>query len=153
MGAGNILMITLSQLESELVSAMKAKDQLLVDTLRGLKVRLQNEKISKMADLTEEQVTALVKSEIKRRKEAAESFSAGGRSDMAEKELAEAKILEAYMPEQMSEAEILSLVDSVVAAGNFTAADFGKAMGMVKAKVGQAADGGTVARLLKERLR
>jgi uncharacterized protein YqeY len=146
-------MITLSQLESELVSAMKAKDQLLVDTLRGLKVRLQNEKISKMADLTEEQVTALVKSEIKRRKEAAESFSAGGRSDMAEKELAEAKILEAYMPEQMSEAEILSLVDSVVAAGNFTAADFGKAMGMVKAKVGQAADGGTVARLLKERLR
>src|ERR1700722_18668230 len=127
-------MITLSQLESELVSAMKAKDQLTVDTLRGLKVRLQNEKISKMADLSEEQVNSLLKSEIKRRKEAAESFSAGNRTDMAEKELAEAKILEKYLPPQMSEAEISAVIDEVVAAASFTSADFGKAMGAVKAK-------------------
>ena len=54
---------------------------------------------------------ALVKSEIKRRKEAAESFTAGGRAEMAEKELAEAKILENYMPEQMSEQEIVKIIE------------------------------------------
>ena len=72
---------------------------------------------------------------------------------MAAKELAEAKILESYMPAQMSEAEILTVIESVVAEGGFTAADFGKAMGAVKAKVGQNADGAVVAKLLKEKLK
>jgi uncharacterized protein YqeY len=146
-------MITLQQIESELVTAMKAKDQTTVDTLRGLKVRLQNEKIAKMAELTEEQIVALVKSEIKRRKEAAESFTAGGRAEMAEKELAEVKILEKYLPQQMSEQQIVAIIDEVLAANTFAAVDFGKAMVAVKAKVGNSADGGLVAKLLKEKLK
>ncbi len=149
----NYFMVTLQQLEADIVTAIKSKDQIKVDTLRGLKVRLQNEKISRMADLSEDQMVSLVKSEIKRRREAAESFSAGNRAEMADKELAEAKILQAYLPAQMSEAEILAAIDQVVAAGGFTAADFGKAMGAVKAKVGQNADGAVVAKLLKEKLK
>ena len=133
-------MLSLQQIESDLTLAMKAKNQIAVDTLRGLKVRLQ---IS----------MALVKSEIKRRKEAAESFTAGGRPEMAEKELAEAKILEGYMPEQMPEADIVKIIDEIIAQNSFIAADFGKAMGMLKSKIGQSADGALMARLLKEKLK
>jgi uncharacterized protein len=146
-------MLSLSQIESDLTTAMKAKNQIAVDTLRGLKVRLQNEKISKMRELEEADMVALVKSEIKRRKEAAESFTTGGRADMAEKELAEAKILEAYMPQQLSELEIGKIIDEVINENNFGAADFGKAMGSLKAKVGNGADGALMAKLLKEKLK
>lgn len=150
-------MLSLQQIESDLTAAMKAKNQIAVDTLRGLKVRLQNEKISKSgaagADLTEAEIIPLIKSEIKRRKEAVESFTAGGRADMAEKELAESRILKGYMPAQMPEADILKIVDEIVVQNSFNAADFGKAMGMLKAKVGQNADGATMAKLLKERLK
>lgn len=72
---------------------------------------------------------------------------------MAEKELNEAKVLEKYMPEQMSEEQIASIIDSVLAAGSFTSQDFGKAMGQVKAKVGNNADGAVVAKILKEKLK
>jgi hypothetical protein len=146
-------MLSLQQIESDLTLAMKAKNQIAVDTLRGLKVRLQNDKIAKMRDLTEADVVALVKSEIKRRKEAAESFTAGGRPEMAEKELAEAKILEGYMPEQMPEADIVKIIDEIIAQNSFIAADFGKAMGMLKSKIGQSADGALMAKLLKEKLK
>lgn len=142
---------------------MKAKNQLAVDTLRGLKVRLQNDKIAKMRDLTEVDIVALVKSEIKRRKEAAESFTAGGRLEMAQKELAEAKILGEFLPQQMSEADISKMIDEIIAENSFiqhhgngagfTAADFGKVMGQLKSKVGQSADGGLMAKLLKEKLK
>jgi hypothetical protein len=156
-------MLSLSQIESDLTVAMKAKNQLAMDTLRGLKLRLQNEKIAKMSrgagsgsagsELTEADITALVKSEIKRRKEAAESFTAGGRQELAEKELAEAKILEKYMPEQLSEQDIVKIIDEIISQNSFVAADFGKAMGQLKSKAGQNADGATMARLLKEKLK
>ncbi len=160
-------MLSLSQIESDLTAAMKARNQLATDTLRGLKTRLQNEKTAAgrpkrsegsqtspgKKELTENEIIALVKSEIKRRKEAVEGFMAGGRSEMAEKELAEAKILEGYLPQQMSEADILKTIDEIIARNSFTAADFGKAMGQLKGKVGQNADGALMAKLLKERLK
>jgi len=156
-------MLSLFQIESDLTVAIKAKNQLAMDTLRGLKVRLQNERIAKMSrgagsasggnDLTEAEIIPLIKSEIKRRKEAAEGFTAGGRAEMAEKELAESKILEKYMPEQLSERDIVKMIDEIIAQNSFTAADFGKAMGVLKAKVGQNADGALMASLLKEKLK
>lgn len=155
-------MISLEQIETELITAMKAKDQVAVDTLRGLKVRLQNERIAKKSreagsgsagDVSQEDIISLVKSEIKRRKEAAESFTSGGRAEMAEKELAEAKILEKYLPAQLSEEELSSLIDAAILENGFTAGDFGKAMGSLKAKVGQSADGAMLAKILKEKLK
>ena len=155
-------MLSLQQIETDLTTAMKAKDQIAVDTLRGLKVRLQNERISQKSrgagsgsagDLAESDIVILVKSEIKRRKEAAESFTAGNRPEMAKKELLEAEILQKYLPEQMSEAALSALADEVISKNNFTAQDFGKAMGVLKAKVGNSADGGLMARILKEKLK
>lgn len=146
-------MLSLAQIENDLRDLMKAKNQLAVDVLRGLKTRLQNERISKMRELLGEDVLGLVRSEIKKRKEAAESYKSGGRTELREKELKEAGILEKYLPAQMAEADLLEIINEVIEKEGFTAQDFGKAMGALKIRVGSAADGALLARLLKEKLK
>lgn len=146
-------MVSLAKIESDLITALKAKNQLVANTLRGLKVRIQNEQISKIKELTEEEIVVLVKSEIKRRREAADSFSSGGRPEQAEKELEELKILEQYLPPQISEQDLQNIINEMVIKENFTSADFGKAMGLLKARLAQQADGAMIAKLLKETLK
>ncbi len=145
-------MVSLTQIEQDLTAAMKAKDRLAVDTLRGLKTRLENERIAKLKDLSEEDIFTLVKSEIKKRKEAAAGFLAGGRQEMAEKEQQEAKLLTKYLPPQISEEQVQAVIDKIILENNFIAKDFGKAMGMLKAQIGSSADGSILAKLLKEKL-
>ena len=144
-------MISLDQIEKDLTVAMKAKDQVAVDTLRGLKTRLQNEKIAKVKDLSEADILALIRSEVKRRKEAAESFKTGNRPEMEKKELLEAEILSKYLPAQMSEDQLAVIIDKAIVGA--TPADFGKVMGKLKAEVGDKADGAMLAKLLKEKLK
>jgi uncharacterized protein len=146
-------MISLSLIESDIVTAIKAKDQLAADTLRGLKTRIQNQKISLMKDLSENDLVLLVKSEVKRRKEAAQTYIQGQRQELADKELVEAVILEKYLPEQMSNEELSALVEKVIAENSFAQKDFGAAMGKLKAQVGNMADGGALAKILKEKLK
>ena len=158
----NALSLAFFQIETDLTAAMKAKDQVAVDTLRG-PTRFQNEKIAKMSrgagsgpdgrELTQEDMIALVRTEVKRRKESAQRFISGDRQEMAEKELAEAVILEKYLPAQMSESDLSALIETVVTQNNFVAKDFGQAMGKLKAQVGDKADGATLAKLLKEKLK
>jgi hypothetical protein len=104
-------------------------------------------------DLEEPEIIALIRSEVKRRKEAAASFNGGGRTEMAEKELQEAGILEKYLPAQMGAEKLAELIEKAVAENNFTAKDFGAAMGKLKSAVGDQAEGSTLARLLKEKLK
>jgi uncharacterized protein len=148
-------MISLQQIESDLKEALRAKDQLKTDTLRGLKSRIQNVQTAAghAESLTEQEILALVRSEVKRRKEAAESFKAGGRTDMAGKELQEAEILQKYLPAQMPEDQLAALVDKAISDMNAGAADFGKVMGKLKGELKDTVDGGTLARLLKEKLK
>ena len=146
-------MLSLSQIEQDLTAAMKARDQIAVGTLRGLKTRIQNEKIAKLKDLSEDDLAALIRSEVKRRKEAAEAFKSGNRPELAEKESSEAAILEKYLPKQMPLEELSLKVDEFLALNSFTAKDFGAAMGKLKAQMGQSADGASVAKILKEKLK
>lgn len=146
-------MLSLEQIEKDLTAAMKEKNQLAVETLRGLKTRVQNEKISKMADLSETDMLGLVRSEVKRRKEAAQTYQSGGRGELAQKELDEAAVLEKYLPQAMPEEQLQELVDKVITENNFTAKDFGQAMAKLKGKLGAAADGAILARMLKEKLK
>ena len=147
-------MISQKQIETDLITAMKAKDQIAVETLRGLKTRVQNEKVSKMKDeLAEADIIALVRSEVKRRKEAAASFQNASRPELADKELKEAGILEKYLPAQMSEEQLTVIVEKAIAESSATAADFGKMMGKLKAQVGDQADGSTLSKILKEKLK
>jgi uncharacterized protein YqeY len=146
-------MINLQQIESDLTTAMKAKDSVAVDTLRGLKTRIQNEQIAKMKDLTEADIVALIRSEVKKRKEAGEAFQKGDRAELSDKEFKEAAILEKYLPTQMTEEQIIPLVEKLVSENSFSAKDFGAAMGKLKAQVGDKADGATLAKILKEKLK
>ncbi len=145
--------LSLTQIEEQLKGFLKEKNQIAVDTLRGLKTRITNEQIAKGAELSSEDITALVRSEVKRRKEAAEAFTTGGRSEAAAKEQAEMEILNQFLPAQMSEDEIAGKIDALVAANGWTAADFGKAMGTAKQEFGSNADGAVIAKVLKEKLK
>lgn len=145
--------LSLSHIQELLVEKLKAKDQLAADTLRALKTRIMNDQIAKGSELTSEEILSLVKSESKRRKEAAEAFTAGDRAEAAAKELAEAEILSQFLPEQVSEADITTAIEAKIASEGWTAADFGKAMGALKQHFGNSADGGTVSKILKEKLK
>ena len=160
-------MLSLQRIEADLTTAMKAKNQVAVDTLRGLKTRIQNEKTTAKGrpeqsegslfaggrELTEAEIVALIRSEVKKRKEAGEAFQKGGRQELADKELQEAGILEKYLPAQMPEAELVTLIEKAIAENNYSAKDFGQAMGKLKAQVGDKADGASLAKLLKEKLK
>ncbi len=136
----------------DLTEAMKAKDKLKLSTLRMLKADIMNYEVSGAdKEATDEVVISLIKKGIKQRKDSAEGFEKGGNKEAAQKELDEIKILEAYMPEQMSEnqvkAAVQEVIDQVKPAGP---QDFGKVMGAVMGKLKGQADGGMVNKVVKE---
>ena len=145
-------MINLSEVEVALQTAVKARDQIAADTLRALKTRIQNDKISKGSELTEAEILSLVQSEAKRRKEAALAFRDAGRAEAADKEEAELAVLAKFLPEQVSEEEIAKVIDSKISENSWAAKDFGAAMGQLKGHFGNTADGALIAKLLKEKL-
>jgi hypothetical protein len=144
-------MLNLPQIESDLATAMRSRDALAVDTLRGLKTRIQNEKIAKQRELEEADILALVKNEVKKRRESAKVYEQGGRAELAAKELSEAQILQKYLPPEISESEIADKASEVIAENAFTQKDFGQAMGKLKALLPNA-DGAVLAKILKEKL-
>lgn len=144
--------LSLEQIEQQLTSFLKEKNQVAVDTLRGLKTRITNEKIAKGGDLSSDEILALVKSEVKRRKEAVEAFTSGGRMEAAQKEQQEIEVLSQFMPAQMSEQDVAAKIEEQISANGWVAADFGKAMGALKGIFGNSADGAVISKVLKEKL-
>lgn len=141
------------KIHEDLKNAQLQRDEVEVSTLRLLLSELNYAKIDKAQDLTDEDVVSIVQKEIKKRKEAAAGFRSGNREESAQKEEAEAKVLEKYLPPQLSEGELNSIIDQVISeAGASSITDMGKVMGIVKSKVGSSADPGKVAGLVKERL-
>jgi len=144
-------MLDISNIDQALTDALKSKNSVVVDTLRMLKTRIQNEKIAKGGQLEEQDLVALIRSEVKRRKEASESFTQGNRPELAAKELAELEILSQYLPQGPSEAEISTAIDAILSSGEFTQKDFGKLMGQLKGKFPNAG-GDQLSQLLKAKL-
>lgn len=144
------------QLDQDLKTAMLAGDKVLVTTLRGLKAAILNAEVAENArdaGLAEDKVISLLQKEAKRRQESADLFAQGGNSEKAEAELKEKAVIEAYLPAQMSEAELSTLIDAVIAQTGASGMQMmGQVIGAVKAKAGASADGGTIARLVKEKL-
>lgn len=144
------------KLEADLKQAMLSGDKVKTEVLRGIKNALQYEGVAAGAGdrtLSDEQIQKVLAREAKKRQEAADLYKQGGNQDKAEAELSEKQIIEAYLPEQMDEAAISQLIKAEIAKFDSpTMADMGKIIGAVKAKTGAAADGATVARLVKEAL-
>ncbi len=145
-----------TRIDQDLKQAMLAGDKTLVTTLRGLKSVILNEEVAKGlrdSGLPDDEITGLLAKEAKKRQESADLFAQGGNQEKATDELEEKKVIEEYLPEQLSEEEVINLIDeSITQTGATSPAQMGQVIGMVKGKVGAAADGGMIARLVKEKL-
>ncbi|MCK6621165.1 MAG: GatB/YqeY domain-containing protein [Calditrichaceae bacterium] len=141
------------KLMEDMKSAMKAKEQLRLETIRGVRAQLKNAELSKGGSLTEEEVIEVLLSAAKKRKEAIEQYRLGGREDRAGVEAQELAIIETYLPAQMGAEEIARLVDEVIREVNAASAkDMGKVMGAVMPKVKGKADGKIVQQIVREKL-
>ncbi len=145
-----------SQIDNDVKAALLGGDRFRADVLRGIKAVILNEEVAKgkrdegLDDATIEQ---LIAKEVKKRFDSVTQYSAAGRPELAEAEQAEAKVLEAYLPEQLSEDEITQTVNEIIATLGVSGPQaMGQVIGAVKAKLGSSADGATVARLVKEAL-
>lgn len=152
-------MATQEILKQDFERALRARDTAVVDTLRLLLSALKNRSIEKKGktgsdELNEEETMEVVMREVKKRKEASELFIKGGRQDLADKEHAELKILEKYLPPQMDEAEVEKVVKAYLAGlGEVNAKDFGKIMGGVMKELKGKADANLVTKILKDSLK
>lgn len=142
------------QIYADLISAMKAKDQLKLDTLRMLKAAIMKFEVSgTKKEAQDEEIVKIIKKEIKQRQEASVQFANAGRTDDAEKEKNEGAVLAVYLPEQMNLDEINLVIDTVIKeTGCNSRSDFGKIMGLVMQKVAGKADGVEVKSCLENKL-
>jgi len=143
-----------SQIQEDLISAIKAKEPIKVSALRMLKAEIMKFEVSgTKKEATDEDIITLIQKQVKQRKDSEEQFRNGDREEMANKEAEEAKILSAYLPEQMSEEEVKKAVqEAITQVGANSKADMGKVMGAVMPKVKGKADGKLVNKLVMELL-
>lgn len=142
---------------SDIKEAMKAKDQDKLRVLRSLKAKLMEKEISERkggeAKLTDEQAVEVLMKAAKQRKESIDQFEDGGREDLAENEKKELKIIEAYLPEMMSEDEVRDVVkQKIEQLGASGMQDMGKVMGPLMGQLKGKSDGSMVSRIVKEEL-
>ena len=142
------------KIDEDIKSAMKTREELKLSALRMLKAAIGNAEIAKKKTLVDEDIFSLLQTAVKQRKDSAEAFRAGNRPELAEKETAEIKILEVFLPAQLGEQEVRELVAKAVAeTGAAGAKDIGKVMGKLMPLVKGKADGGLVNRLVREILK
>ena len=139
---------------ADIKSAMVSKDTVKLNTLRFLNAQIKNKEIdSRPTPLTAEDIMGVVKKLVKQRKESIEQFSAAGRTDLADQETAELKVLELYLPAQLGREQIEALVGEVIAAtGAKSIKDMGTVMKETLARTGGAADGKLVSEVIKSKL-
>jgi len=141
------------KLVEDLKSAMKARDSIKMDTLRMLRAQLKDTEIAKGGELTEDDELAVLSNAAKRRKEAIALYQKSDRQDLLDKEVAELEIIFSYLPKQLSETEIESIVAETIAeTGADSASDMGKVMGVVMKKLKGKADGKVVQQIVRNKL-
>ncbi|MGA2222081.1 MAG: GatB/YqeY domain-containing protein [Verrucomicrobiia bacterium] len=142
------------KIESDFKEAMRAKDAARLSTLRMLKSAIQYYKIEKKQEkLTDGDVTAVIKKQIKQRQDSIDGFEKGGRADLVDKEKAELAVLKSYLPEELSQAQIEEIVKAVIAeVGATTRADMGKVMKAVQEKTAGRADNRLVSQIVSAHL-
>ena len=144
----------IDRLQEDLKRAMKAGDKMTVSVLRMLLSALKYSAIDEKRDLGPEEVAALLQKSIRSRKESIEAFRKGGRPELAEKEEAELKIVEQYLPAQMEGPELERAVDSLLSELDITQKkDLGRAMKEFMARHRGKADGKAVNAIIASRLR
>ena len=140
-------------LSAQIKEALKAGEKTRLATLRMLASSVKNREVELGQPLTEEEFLEVVSREVKRRKEAADAYRGAGRGELEQRERAEQEILEAYLPEQLSEEEVARIVDeAITATGAAGPKEVGKVMAFVMMRHKGQVDGSTVNRVARERL-
>ena len=153
------------QIEDAARHALKNQESLLLSTLRMLLSSIRNreiekrtklskegkmEDLEKLSELSDEEVVAVIRSEVKKRKDSIVEFEKGGRKDLVDREATESKILESYLPSELSDEEIERAARDVIKdLGEVTLKDFGRVMGGVMKRVQGKAGGDRVAAVVK----
>ena len=141
------------KLDEEIISAMKEKNTIKLNTLRGVKAAMKQQNIDNKKEINDELFIDVVSKEIKTRNESIKEFEKGNRSDLIEKTSEEINYLNDYLPEQLSDEELNKIIDEVFAKINPTGmSDMGKVMGSVTPLVKGKADMGKVSLIIKSRL-
>ncbi|HKT52284.1 MAG TPA: GatB/YqeY domain-containing protein [Candidatus Angelobacter sp.] len=144
------------QVQKDMVDAMRSRDELRLSTLRMVKSALKNKEIDKRSTLDEKEAQQVLATLIKQRKDSIEQFTKGGRQELADKEAAEIKLIEAYLPKAMGEEEITAAVKATIAEmGSPTMKDMGTVMKNAMAKLqatGARVEGKTVSEIVKKQL-
>lgn len=144
------------QVQKDMVEAMRGRQELRLSTLRMVKSALKNKEIDKRGPLDEKEAQQILATLIKQRRDSIEQFQKGGRQELADKEAAEIKLIEAYLPQAMGDEEIAAAVKAVIAEmGSPTIKDMGTVMKAVMAKLqagGARVEGKTVSEMVKKQL-
>jgi uncharacterized protein YqeY len=144
------------QIQKDIVTAMKAKDEARLSCVRMIKSALQLKTVEKMSPLDEKESQAVLNTLIKQRKDSIEQFTKGGRQEMADKEAAEITVIEGYLPKAASESDVAAGVKAVIAEmGSPTMKEMGTVMKNAMARfnaAGMRVDGKVVSEMVKKEL-
>ena len=141
------------QITEDMKTAMRAKDSERLGTIRLLLAALKQKEVDERIELDDAMVVAIVDKLVKQRKDSVTAFTQGGRVDLADKEAAEIKVLEVYLPQRLGADEVAAEVKAIVAElGAVGPGDMGKVMGAVKARLAGKADMGQVSAAVKAAL-
>ncbi|MBB3639218.1 MULTISPECIES: GatB/YqeY domain-containing protein [Variovorax] len=142
-----------AQINEDMKTAMRAKDSERLATIRLLLAAMKQKEVDERVELDDAMVVAIVDKMVKQRKDSIAAFTTGGRTDLADKEAAEIKVLEVYLPQRMGADEVAAEVKAIVAElGAKGPGDMGKVMGVVKTRLAGKADMGQVSAAVKAAL-
>jgi uncharacterized protein YqeY len=141
------------RITDDMKAAMRAKETARLGTIRLLLAAIKQKEVDERIELDDAAVSSIVEKLIKQRKDSISQFQAAGRDDLVAAEQAELVVLQAYLPEQLSDGEVeAAVIEAISESGASTARDMGKVMGLLKSRLAGRADMGQVSKLIKNRL-
>ena len=138
------------KVNTEMIAAAKAKDKIRLSALRMLKTALHNKEIDLIRPLNEAEILQVLSAIVKQRKDSIEQFTQGGRTDLVEKETAELRVIQEFLPAQMSDEEVEAIIQKTITeCGASSVKDMGKVMKLLMPQLTGKADGKTVGEKVK----
>ena len=142
-----------NQIIADMKSAMKAKDSATLKAVRMIVEAIKQKEVDTREELDDQGILAVIQKMVKQRKDSIDQFTQAGRDDLVSVEEAELKVINLYMPKQLSESEIESVVDQVISqTGASGMQDMGKLMGVLKGELSGKTDMGIVSKIIKSKL-
>ena len=142
-----------SRIQEDMKTAMRAQEKERLATIRLIMAAMKQREVDERIELNDEQVLAIMTKMIKQRRDSISQFEAGNRADLAQKEAEEIRVIQQYMPSQLSEAEVdQAIAAAIKESGATSGKDMGKVMGVLKAKLQGKADMTVVSARVKEKL-